>query len=86
MSDTDHALVQTQGANIRRYSDYLLSRAVAFADTRVDYCKIAALDRVKDLTIDKGLLRETGVIQDQIRALLKCDVGTRVSVQRHMLT
>lgn len=65
--------VQTQGANIRRYSDYLLARTLAFADTKVDYCKIAALERVKNLSIDKGLLRETGAIQDQIRALLKCD-------------
>lgn len=68
------SIVQTQGANIRRYSDYLLARTLAFADTKVDYCKIAALDRMKSLSVDKGLLRETGAIQDQIRALLKCDV------------
>ena len=67
--------VQTQGQNIRRYSEYLLARTLAYADTKVDYCKIAAIERMKSLPVDKGLLRETGAIQDQIRALLKCDVG-----------
>ncbi|KAF2153271.1 ANTH-domain-containing protein [Myriangium duriaei CBS 260.36] len=65
--------VQTQGSNIRHYYDYLLSRTLAFADTKVDYCKVGAMERMKSLSIDKGLLRETGAIQDQIRALLKCD-------------
>ncbi|TKX18422.1 ANTH domain-containing protein [Elsinoe australis] len=71
--------IQTQGQNIRRYSEYLLARTLAFADTKVDYCKIGALERVKTLSIDKGLLRETGAIQDQIRALLKCDFFSRES-------
>ncbi|KAF4553153.1 ANTH domain-containing protein [Elsinoe fawcettii] len=71
--------VQTQGQNIRRYSEYLLARTLAFADTKVDYCKVGALERMKSLSIDKGLLRETGAIQDQIRALLKCDFFSRES-------
>ncbi|KAG8632028.1 hypothetical protein KVT40_001168 [Elsinoe batatas] len=71
--------VQTQGQNIRRYSEYLLARTLAFADTKVDYCKIGALERMKSLSIDKGLLRETGAIQDQIRALLKCDFFSKES-------
>ncbi|PNS14217.1 hypothetical protein CAC42_6730 [Sphaceloma murrayae] len=71
--------IQTQGQNIRRYSEYLLARTLAFADTKVDYCKTGALERMKTLSIDKGLLRETGAIQDQIRALLKCDFFSRES-------
>lgn len=65
--------VQTQGNNIRRYSDYLLARAQGFADTRVDYVR-SGPGRMKNLSIDKGLLRETECIQAQIRALVKCDV------------
>jgi hypothetical protein len=31
---------------------------------------------LKTLSIDKGLLRETESVQEQIRALLRCDVGS----------
>ena len=51
-----------------------MQRAISFADTRFDYTQPGALERMKSITIDKGLLRETGAIQDQIRPLLKCDV------------
>lgn len=34
--------------------------------------------RLARLSIDKGLLRETEAVQDQIMALLKCDVRTAV--------
>lgn len=33
---------------------------------------------MKTLSIEKGLLRETGSIQDQIKALVKCDVSRRL--------
>jgi hypothetical protein len=65
--------VQTQGLNIRRYSEYLLSRAQAFASSHCDYVR-SGEGRMKRLTVDKGLLRETELIQDQIRALVKCDL------------
>jgi len=65
--------VQTQGQNIRRYNDYLIARAEAFADTKYDHTQPGALERMKVITIDKGLLRETQTIQGQIRLLLKCD-------------
>ena len=65
--------VQTQGHNIRRYSDYLIARATAFGMSGCDY--VAAGDgRMKRMTVDKGLLRETEAVQDQIRALVKCDL------------
>lgn len=66
--------VQTQGQNIKRYSKYLLQRAESFANTKVDYVRPGAVERMRNLSIDKGLLRETGSIQDQIRQLIKCDV------------
>ena len=65
--------VQTQGLNIRRYSEYLLSRAQAFTSSQCDYVR-SGEGRMKRLTVDKGLLRETELIQDQIRALVKCDL------------
>lgn len=66
--------VQTQGQNIRHYSNYLLQRAESFRDTKVDHVRVGE-KRMRTLTIDKGLLRETSSLQDQIKALVKCDVG-----------
>ena len=65
--------VQTQGQNIRRYSEYLLVRAQAYAATECDYVR-SGDGRMKRLTVDKGLLRETEVVQDQIKQLVKCDL------------
>ncbi|OTA25119.1 hypothetical protein BTJ68_12624 [Hortaea werneckii EXF-2000] len=65
--------VQTQGQNIRRYSDYLVARAHGFAASHVDYVR-AGEGRMKRISVDKGLLRETEVVQEQIKALVKCDL------------
>ncbi|KAF2140983.1 uncharacterized protein K452DRAFT_327263 [Aplosporella prunicola CBS 121167] len=64
--------VQTQGRNIRTYSEYLSQRATGFASTRIDYVRNGE-GRLKRLTVDKGLLRETEELQAQIHALLQCD-------------
>lgn len=64
---------QTQGHNIRTYSDYLLRRAIEFGATKVDYVR-SGEGRLKRLTIDKGLLRETESVQSQIKYLLRCQV------------
>lgn len=64
-------IVQTQGHNIRTYSEYLLRRAVEYGTTKVDYVRDGE-GRLKRLSIDKGLLREAESIQEQIRYLLKC--------------
>ena len=66
--------VQTQGSNIKRYFDYLLERVRGYENTKTDYVKIGA-GRLKQLTVDKGLLRETESVQQQIRSLVKCDVS-----------
>ncbi|KAF1810447.1 ANTH-domain-containing protein [Eremomyces bilateralis CBS 781.70] len=63
---------QTQGRNIRTYAEYLLQRAVSYSATKVDYVR-GGEGRLKRLTVEKGLLRETESVQDQIRALLRCD-------------
>ncbi|KAF2856784.1 ANTH-domain-containing protein, partial [Plenodomus tracheiphilus IPT5] len=63
--------VQTQGHNIRTYSEYLLRRAIEYGATKVDYVR-GGEGRLKRLSVDKGLLREAESVQDQIRALLKC--------------
>ena len=65
--------VQTQGQNIRLYSEYLLARAKAYERAKCDYVR-SGEGRMKRLSVDKGLLRETEVVQDQIKALVKCDL------------
>ncbi|KAK3702434.1 hypothetical protein LTR37_014900 [Vermiconidia calcicola] len=65
--------VQTQGQNIRRYSEYLLSRSYAFAAAKCDYVR-SGDGRFKKIAVDKGLLRETEIVQDQVKALVKCDL------------
>ncbi|KAI9733036.1 MAG: hypothetical protein M1834_003581 [Cirrosporium novae-zelandiae] len=64
--------VQVQGANIRHYSEYLVTRARSFHDTKLDHVR-SGEGRLKRLSVDKGLLRETESVQSQIRALVKCD-------------
>ncbi|KAM3083929.1 hypothetical protein ACMFMG_001964 [Clarireedia jacksonii] len=65
--------VQTQGRNIRHYTNYLTERARSFRDTKCDFVR-GAEGRLEKLSVDKGLLRETESVQHQITALLKCDV------------
>ncbi|KMU80348.1 hypothetical protein CISG_02199 [Coccidioides immitis RMSCC 3703] len=66
-------MCKIQGGNIWRYSEYLIARSLAFADTKTDYVR-GGQGRLKKLTVEKGLLRETEIVQKQIRALLKCDL------------
>ncbi|KAJ5574382.1 uncharacterized protein N7459_008809 [Penicillium hispanicum] len=66
---------QSQGHNIRRYAEYLIARAKAFDATKTDYVR-SGPGRLKRLSVDKGLLRETEFVQKQIRALLRCDMLT----------
>lgn len=65
---------QTQGRNIRHYANYLSERARAFRDTKIDWVR-GKENRLEKLSVEKGLLRETEAIQNQLRALLDCDVG-----------
>ncbi|KAK2858431.1 hypothetical protein FQN49_004745, partial [Arthroderma sp. PD_2] len=64
---------QLQGANIWRYSEYLIARSLAFSETKTDYVRNGQ-GRLKSLTVSRGLLRETEIVQKQIKALLKCDL------------
>jgi hypothetical protein len=45
----------------------------AYRETKVDWAQTKEA-QLEKLSIDKGLLRETEVIQHQLAALLKCDV------------
>lgn len=65
--------VQTQGISIRRYFEYLLERVKAYQSTKTDFVRSGA-GHMKSLTVDKGLLRHTEIVQAQIRALIKCDL------------
>ena len=66
--------VQTQGVNIRRYSEYLLERVKGYRDCKTDFVQ-SGVGRMKRLSIDRGLLRQTESVQEQIRALVRCDVS-----------
>lgn len=67
-------VAQIQGRNIRHYAAYLAERTRAYKDTKIDWVR-AKETRLEKLSIDKGLLRETEVVQNQLTALLKCDVS-----------
>ena len=71
---TVRGTAQTQGRNIRHYSNYLTERARAYKETRIDWVR-GQDSRLEKLSVDKGLLRETEVVQHQLTALLKCDVS-----------
>lgn len=77
--------VQVQGGNIRSYDNYLLERARAYRDTKTDHVR-AGVGRLKRLSVDKGLLRETESVQHQIRACLKCDLLSTESDNEITLT
>ncbi|KIL84853.1 enth domain-containing protein [Fusarium avenaceum] len=64
---------QIQGRNIRHYAHYLAERARAYEKTKTDWVR-ASESRLEKLSVEKGLLRETEVVQAQLEALLKCDV------------
>ncbi|KAL1844931.1 hypothetical protein VTK73DRAFT_1487 [Phialemonium thermophilum] len=64
---------QTQGRNLRHYADYLTERARAYRETKCDWVR-AKESRLEKLPVEKGLLRETEIVQHQLTALLKCDV------------
>lgn len=65
---------QSQGNNIRRYAEYLITRAKAFDACKTDHVR-SGPGRLKRIGVEKGLLRETEIVQKQIRVLLRCDVG-----------
>ncbi|EFY90029.1 ENTH domain containing protein [Metarhizium acridum CQMa 102] len=50
-----------------------VKRARAFRDTKIDWVREND-SRLEKLAVDKGLLRETEIVQNQLLALVKCDV------------
>ncbi|CAG9936577.1 unnamed protein product [Clonostachys rosea f. rosea IK726] len=63
----------TQGRNIRHYANYLSERSRAYRETKTDWVG-APESRLEQLGVEKGLLRQTEIVQRQLAALLKCDV------------
>lgn len=65
-----------QGPNINDYGVYLTARVKAFASVKIDYVKSKAdqggQGRLRKLSIDKGLIRETESVQKLIGPLIKC--------------
>ncbi len=56
--------------SLYRYSNYLQERVKQFSATKVDYVRQS--NRLRNLTIERGLLREVESVIKQIGALLKC--------------
>jgi len=79
---TERGKVQTQGRNIRHYTNYLSERARGFRETKCDYVQDKHESRLEKMSVDKGLLRETESVQHQVTALLKCDVGQKSMAER----
>lgn len=67
----------TQGRNIRHYANYLSERSRAYRDTKTDWVRVNE-SKLENISVDKGLLRQTETVQRQLGALLKCDVGFHV--------
>lgn len=51
-----------------------MERVRGYRDTKTDFVKTGA-GKMKRLTVDKGLLRQTEAVQNQIEALVRCDVS-----------
>ncbi|KAK9427901.1 ANTH domain-containing protein [Lipomyces doorenjongii] len=64
------------GDTIVRYSKYLQDRVRQYASTKIDYVRHKKNNpiqgRLRNLSVDKGLLREVESVQSQIRYLLRC--------------
>ncbi|KAK9375047.1 ANTH domain-containing protein [Lipomyces chichibuensis] len=64
------------GDIIVRYSKYLQDRVRQYASTKIDYVRHKkdnpTQGRLRNLSVDKGLLREVESVQSQIRYLLRC--------------
>ncbi|KAG5519614.1 hypothetical protein PMAC_001769 [Pneumocystis sp. 'macacae'] len=68
--------ISQQSKNIQNYSLYLQQKVQSFKDTHVDYVYAkgskTSEGRLRKLSVDKGLLREVGIVQKQIDLLLRC--------------
>lgn len=59
-----------------------MERVKAYHDTKTDFVR-SGEGKMRALTVDKGLLRQTEIVQAQIKALLKCDVRACYYPIRH---
>lgn len=76
MMDLKHGpATSPQSMGLPRYAKYLQVRVVEYKKTGIDYVRFQSSNgsRLKNLTIDKGLLRECESVLHQLDALLKCN-------------
>jgi len=62
-----------------------MERVRAYRDTKTDYVK-SGTGKMRKLTVEKGLLRQTEIVQDQIQALIRCDVSLLFRMPALVLT
>lgn len=67
-------LTNPQAVALGRYAKYLYVRAIQFGRTNFDYIRLGRKNegRLRELSVDKGLLRECESVAKQLDALLKC--------------
>uniref|UniRef100_A0A1D1ZEY6 ENTH domain-containing protein C19F8.03c n=1 Tax=Anthurium amnicola TaxID=1678845 RepID=A0A1D1ZEY6_9ARAE len=61
-----------QHKNIHSYAIYLEEKVAVYRELKVDFTKVANVERLRKLTVSKGLLREVTILQRQLRTLLNC--------------
>ncbi|KAL1927304.1 hypothetical protein VTP01DRAFT_3933 [Rhizomucor pusillus] len=64
--------------NIYLYSTYLQQRTLAFRELGFDHAKLTMINKIgklRKLSVDDGLLKETVIVQKVLSALLKCNLS-----------
>lgn len=64
--------------NIYLYSTYLQQRTLAFRELGIDHAKSTMANKIgklRRLSVDNGLLKQTVIVQKVLSALLKCNVN-----------
>ncbi|ORY86263.1 ANTH domain-domain-containing protein [Protomyces lactucae-debilis] len=76
LTTTGCSPMSEQGSSIRDYGMYLTERIKSFSNIKVDYVKAkndpTGQGRLRKLSVDKGLLRETESVQKIIGPLITC--------------
>lgn len=78
-SSTSLSLSSPEAANVAAYGQYLACRIKSYGNLKRDVVRDKsdrrAANRLKTLTVEQGLLRETREIQRMIAALVEAKVG-----------
>eukprot|EP00842_Homolaphlyctis_polyrhiza_P003480 jgi/Hompol1/4132/HPOL_003478-RA len=89
---TGHPIGSIQTKNIKSYASYLEERAACFKDIKIDWIssKDAALERLRNRSIDDGFLQDISILQRQVDSILGCswlveDLDQVITLQAYRL-